>query len=205
MSGKKFLWGMLMFGIAAFGADKPGGVVQTAVNGTPNTYEFVMSPAYTMSPGGAYLSTELRYTATEDYGAGLSFGAGEIGFNLGGTGAWYVTPETDAQPAIAVLGGAYFNRIQTSNYLLLRLAPTLSKSFKMSFGRISPYGSLEFAPSLGLGNAAGDFALKTSGGIEFTVNDWKNLKFWTEVAVGILNSPHAIVLGISYPLFNLGS
>jgi hypothetical protein len=204
MLGKKiFCVPLALFALAATAADKPGGVVQTAVNGTPNTYDIVLSPAYTVSPGGAYLSSELRYTATEDYGAGLAFGAGEIGFNLGGTGAWYAVPETDSQPAIALLGGAYFNRIETSNYLLLRLAPTLSKSFKMSFGKVSPYGSFEFAPSLGLGSASGDVALKTSGGLEFTVNDWKNLKLWTEVAVGILNSPHAVVLGISYPLFNL--
>jgi len=197
----------LLFGAnLAHATDKPGGLTSTAVGLPTNTYEVLLSPAYALSPGGAYLSSEMRMQPWEDVGLGLGFGAGELGFNVGGNGTWFVSPDLSNQPAFALKGGMYFNRVATANYFVFQVTPMTSKAFHTSWAKISPYAGLPMGPSFALGGlATNQFTMKVSTGVEFDVKSWGGLHLWTEFGFGILHSVHEIVFGVSYPFNGLAS
>lgn len=188
----------------AFSAGVPGGLVRSAEGISVNTYELVLSPAYTMQPSGAYLTSEMRMQPGRDFGAGLGFGAGEVGFNFGGYANWYALPDTDYQPAFSLLGGLYFNRVAQANYFVVKVVPTVSKSFRTSFGSVTPYAGLPIAPSFRLGQADNSFTMKASLGTEFRFQSLQGMRFWAEFGVGMMNTPHEIVVAASYPFSALG-
>jgi len=159
----------------------------------------VVSPAYVMSPSGAYLNSEIRYQVNEDFGAGFGFGAGEVGYNFGANGTWYVFPDHESQPAVGILGGAYFNRLSLNNYFVVKLAPFASKTAKLPWGSVTPYAGGTLSPSFCLTNPANEISLKASAGMLFAIKSLNGIRFWTEVGLGIANSVHEVVLGLVYP------
>lgn len=189
----------------ATAADRPGGLTRTAVNLKAQTYELLLSPAYTIAPGGAYLTSELRFQPSEDLGLGFGFGAGEIGFNFGGNAVWHILPDVKSQPGFALMGGLYFNRVAPGNYFVVRISPLVSKQFTVGWGKVTPYAGLHLAPSFRLGQAENDFSLKGSTGVEFDVTGWNGLHIWTEFGLGLHHSAHELVLGVSYPFAALGA
>jgi hypothetical protein len=184
---------------AVWAADVPGGLVYDGDGLRSNSYELLLSPAYEIAPGGAYLSSMLRYQANDDFGVGVGFGAGELGFNFGMNGIWYVLPDTPNQPAFAILGGMYVNRVSQANYFVVKAVPMVSKAMKVSWGKVTPYAGLHLVPSFRLGQAENDFSMKTTLGTKFAVKSWNGLELWSEVGIGLLHSPEEIVLGVSYP------
>ncbi|MBI1862260.1 MAG: hypothetical protein HYR96_15205 [Deltaproteobacteria bacterium] len=203
--------GLLLLGLsrAAMAAtvipatDIPGGMTRSAERFAVGSYQLVVSPAMTISPGGAYLTSELRHQTNEEMGVGFGFGAGEIGFNFGFNGVWHLMPDSGNQPAVAVLGGLYLNRIDKQNWFALRLAPMISKAYTMDWGRLTPYAALTLTPSFRLGEAQNGFSTKASMGTEFNFAEMKGVRFWTEIGVGLVNSEHEAVLGIAYPFDEL--
>jgi len=183
------------------GADIPGGLVHNGEGLKSNTYELLVSPAYDMQSGtgGAYLSSSIRYQPNDDFGVGFGFGAGEPGYNFGLNGVWYVLPDTPNQPAFAILGGVYMNRIAPANFFVVKAVPMVSKGFKMDWGKVTPYAGLHLTPSFRLGQPANVFSMKTSLGSEFSLKSLNNLHLWAEVDVGVLESPQEVVVGVSYP------
>lgn len=186
-------------------AEVPGGLIHTAETLPPNTYELVLSPEVTFSPGGVYLSSELRYQPNEDIGVGFGFGSGQVGYNFGVHGIWHLLPDMVSQPAVAVLGGLYFNRLSSENFFVVKLTPTVSKTFKITWGQVVPYGGLQLSPSFGLGGGGNQFALKASMGTQLVVSAFSGVRVWGEFGLGIANSMHEIALGLSYPFNALGS
>ena len=184
---------------AAFSADIPGGLARISEGLPNNTYEVALSPAYTLSPSGAYLTSELRYQANEDFGAGLGFGAGEVGFNVGVNGTWYISPDVDSQPAVSVLGGVYLNRVAQTNFLALRIVPTVSKMISQSWGKVTPYGSFQMTPSFRLGVADNNLSFRTNFGSLFEIKELQGLRLFTEIGLAVMNSNSEIIFGISYP------
>ena len=187
----------------AMAADLPGGLIRTADNSI-NKFEMVLSPSVDLSPGGAFLSSEFRYQATEDVGLGLGFGAGELGFNFGANAIWYISPDLPSQPAFAILGGVYFNQLSSLDYLLLRVTPIVSKSVKTQWGSVSPYAGLQLAPSVGFGMANSDFGIRASMGAQFTFTSLHGVQLWSEFGLGLFHSNHEIVIGMSYPFSAAG-
>jgi hypothetical protein len=192
-----FLSGLIS--LSSFAVERPGGLSRTAVNAPSGEYEVLLSPAYTIAPGGAYLTSEMRYQMNEDFSFGAGFGAGEIGFNVGGNGIWYISPDAASQPAIALLGGLYFNRVSNDNYFLVKLTPIVSKDFKTGFGKVTPYAGMHLTPSFRLNQALNQVSLKATTGLEFNVASMSGIKLWSEFGVGIVNSNHEVVFGLSYP------
>jgi hypothetical protein len=188
-----------VLGSASFSADIPGGLARISEGLPNNTYEVALSPAYTLSPGGAYLTSELRYQANEDFGAGFGFGAGEVGFNVGANGTWYIAPDVDSQPAFSVLGGVYLNRVALNNFLALRIAPTVSKMISQDWGKVTPYASVQATPSFRLGEADNNFSIRTNVGTLFEIKAMQGLRFFTELGLAVMNSNSEVVFGISYP------
>ena len=188
-----------VLGSASFSADSPGGLARISEGLPNNTYEVALSPAYTLSPGGAYLTSELRYQANEDFGAGFGFGAGEVGFNVGANGTWYIAPDVDSQPAFSVLGGVYLNRVALNNFLALRIAPTVSKMISQDWGKVTPYASVQATPSFRLGEADNNFSIRTNVGTLFEIKAMQGLRFFTELGLAVMNSNSEVVFGISYP------
>jgi hypothetical protein len=183
----------------SFGVDKPGGITKTAVNLPSNTYEVILTPGYTISPGGFYLSSEFRMQPSEDFGVGVGFGAGEIGFHTGGNGMWYILPDTEGQPAFSLMGGMYISRLASDSYFLVKLAPIVSKAFKVGKDTFTPYASYQLVPSFKLGPASNEFTMKVTAGLETIIPSLSGIRLWTEFGVGIMNSAHEVVLGLSYP------
>lgn len=192
------LFGLLSF--SAIAVEVPGGLIRTAEGTKAETYELVLSPVYVMSPSGAYLSSELRYQTNEDFAVGFGFGAGEIGFNFGVNGTWHILPDLDRQPAVGVMGGLYFNRIKPDNHFVFKIAPVVSKTVKVDFGAITPYAGLHISPSFRLNTPSNELSLKTSLGCAFLVEALQGSRLWTEVDLGVANSVHELVVGITYPL-----
>ncbi|MFM8316644.1 MAG: hypothetical protein ACKOA8_20370 [Deltaproteobacteria bacterium] len=197
---RHLLW-VAAFALSAtlFSADIPGGLARISEGLPNNTYEVALSPAYTLKPGGAYLTSELRYQANEDFGAGFGFGAGEVGFNFGVNGTWYIAPDVDSQPAFSVLGGIYLNRVVQSNYLAIRVAPTLSKMIPQDWGKVTPYASAQMTPSFRLVEADNNFSIRTNVGTLFELKAMQGLRIFTELGLAVMNSNSEIVFGISYP------
>ncbi|MBM4302998.1 MAG: hypothetical protein FJ116_03135 [Deltaproteobacteria bacterium] len=189
----------LALSFAAFSADIPGGLARISEGLPNNTYEVALSPAYTLNPGGAYLTSELRYQANEDFGAGFGFGAGEVGFNFGANGTWYIAPDIDSQPAFSVLGGVYLNRVVESNYLALRIVPTISKMIPQDWGKVTPYASAQMTPAFQLGDPDNSFSIRTNIGTLFELKAMQGLRLFTELGLAVMNSNSEIIFGISYP------
>lgn len=183
----------------SFGGEVPGGLIRSSEAMATDTYEFVLSPAYTFKPSGAYLSSEIRYQANEDFGAGFGFGAGEVGFNFGLNGVWYVFPDLSSQPAFSVLGGVYFNRLAEANYFAVKVAPTISKTFKTNWGKITPYAGFHVTPSFRLAQPDNEISLKSSFGSEFALSALSGVRLFTEFNLGMSNSPHSLSVAMSYP------
>ncbi len=190
----------VLFSTFALAADRPGGLTRTATNLKAQTYELMLSPAYTIAPGGAYLTSELRFQPSEDIGLGFGFGAGELGFNFGVHGVWNVLPQLKLVPQVAVLGGAYFNRVAGANYFVVKLAPTVSHTFQSEWGDVTPYGAIALAPSFSLVQSAANlFSIKGSLGSQLAFKGMDGLRVMTEVSLGLLNSTYEIGLGLTYP------
>lgn len=187
----------------AIASEVPTGLTRSAETLKTNTYEFVLSPAYTFKPNGAYLTSEIRYQANEDFGAGLAFGAGEAGFHFGVTGMWYVFPDIDSQPGFSVLGGVFMNRVEGANYFNVKVAPMVSKSFKTGFGRVIPYAGMHLTPSFRLGEPDNRLGVKATVGSEFAIQGLNGTKLFTEFNLGLANSPHMISIAMSYPFVAL--
>ena len=188
----------------AYPAEIPGGLIRTAEPVKADTAELLLSPSYVMSPTGAYLSSEFRYQSNEDFSVGAGFGAGEVGFNIGGFATWYIIPDLQNQPGFALTGGLYFNRLRPFSYFNLKLAPTVSKTVKMEWGNLTPYAGLHITPSFRLSEPpANELSLKTSLGSAFAPKSLNGLRFWAEADLGLANSVHEVVVGVTYPLNNL--
>lgn len=187
-----------------FAADIPGGLIRTAESMRHNTYELMLSPEYLISEEGSYLSSELRYQLNDDIGMGLGFGSGQVGFNFGAHGVWYLLPELESQPAFSVLGGLYFNRIYSSNFFALKVAPMVSRSFKMTWGDVSPYAGIQISPSFGLGIAGSEFSMRAAVGTQILLTSFSGVRLWIETGLPLVKSMTEIALGISYPFAALG-
>ncbi len=185
---------------ALFGAEVPGGLVRTSDTIKVNTAEFLMSPVVLLSPAAAYLATELRLQANEDATLGAGFGAGEVGFNVGANGMWHLFPDNAEQPGVSFLGGLYFNRLRPDSFLVLKFVPMISKSVKVDWGKLTPYAGFHFSPSFRLNEAANEVSLKTSMGCAFAVKSMNGIRLWTEVGLGLANSQHEVIAGLTYPL-----
>lgn len=200
---KRLLLVALTIPFISSAAEVPTGLVRSTETLKTNTYEFVLSPAYTFKPNGAYLTSEIRYQANEDFGAGLAFGAGEAGFHVGATGMWYVFPDLDTQPGVSVLGGVYMNRLEQANYFSVKVAPMVSKSFKTNFGRVIPYAGIHLTPTFRLSEPDNQLGVKATVGSEFAIQGLNGTKIFTEFNLGLANSPHMISIAMSYPFVAL--
>lgn len=199
---KRFALGLALFlGLSSVAADVPGSYMRTATQLPVNSYEMLISPSYIMTgKGGAYLSAELRYQPYDAFAAGFGFGAGELGFNFGVHGVWNVLPQLKLVPQVAVLGGAYFNRVAGANYFVVKLAPTVSHTFQSEWGDVTPYGAIALAPSFSLVQSAANlFSIKGSLGSQLAFKGMDGLRVMTEVSLGLLNSTYEIGLGLTYP------
>jgi len=190
---------LCLVSFAAYTAEVPGGLTRTAEAVKTNTAELQLAPSYVMSPTGAYLTSEFRFQANEDFSVGAGFGAGEVGFNIGGFATWYILPDLSSQPGFALLGGLYFNRLKPNSYFNLKLAPIVSKTVHMDWGTLTPYAGLHITPSFKLTEPANELSLKSSFGAAFAVKSLNGLRFWTEADLGLANSVHEVVIGLSYP------
>ena len=196
---KRILIGLSLFCVVAKAVDVPGALTQTG-EALPNyAYEVLLSPSYLIEPRGAYMSAEMRYQVNEDFGTGVSFGAGEVGWKAGATGTFFIVPDVGVQPAFAVIGGLFLNRVQPYEYFVVKAVPTISKMFKADWGRVTPYAGWHIAPSFRLGPPANEFSSKVSVGSEFSIKGMAGLRLWTEANISIVNADHALSLGISYP------
>lgn len=198
----RFLFALvLVVGVTARAADVPGSYMRTATQLPVNSYEMMISPSYVVSDrGGAYMSAELRYQPYEAFAAGFGFGAGEMGFNFGVHGVWSVMPHLKLVPQVAILGGAYFNRVAGANYFVVRVAPTISHTFQADWGDVTPYGALALTPSFRLVEvAANQFSVKTSLGAQFSPRGADGLRIMTELSLGLVKSASEIGIGITYP------
>lgn len=193
----------LMVTLPVQAADLPGGLLRTAENLPSDTYELMVSPAYLISESGAFLTSELRYQPYEAFGVGLGFGAGEVGFNFGVNGTWHVFALRDVEPELALLGGIYFNRVNEANFFVLKMAPTVSQTFYLTWGEIVPYVGVQFTPSFRLGEPANLFSIKGATGVQFSFRDLGGLRMLSEVGLGLLNSTYELSFGISYPFLAL--
>jgi len=182
-------------------ADVPGGFVKNVEQMPMESYELVITPAYLLSPAGAYLSSEVRHQYNEHFAGGFGFGAGELGFNLGVSGLVHVMPKA-IQPSFGVVGGLYFNRVSIENYLVFRIVPTLSHEFSTEMGKITPYAALQLTPAIGLGSAS-KFGVRASGGAKFALQSTEGLALWTELGIGLVNSVSEVAIGISHPFLAL--
>ena len=140
----------------------------------------------------------------EDTGMGIGLGAGKHGFHFGTHGVWYLLPDHENQPAVALLGGIYFNRVDVTNYLVLRFVPTVSKSYKVSWGKLTPYAGLQLSPSFGLGTVGSEFSVRSTMGTQILVAAFGGVTLWTELDLSLANSESSAALGISYPFTALG-
>jgi len=206
MKLKLFVFGLfLSFGFSSLSlaADTPSALMRVAESADVYSYEVLLTPQYLIDPDGSYLSSELRYQLSEDWGAGVGFGSGQIGFNIGGHAVWYVTPDLKSQPAFSILGGFYFNRFADQSFLVMRVVPTISKTVGMSWGRVTPYAGLHFAPSFAFGDAKDVFSIRTTMGGQVDIHALGGLKMWGEFGLAIEESLHQIAFGLSFPFEGL--
>ncbi|NBV50089.1 hypothetical protein EBR03_01300 [bacterium] len=194
---------LALFCLSSLAADIPGGMNRSAEVLPSNSYEMLLSPGFTLEPSGAYLSSEVRYQANEEVAAGLAFGAGEVGFNFGLAGTWYVLGDDGSQPALSVSGGLHFNRLLENNYFAVRISPTVSKNLPATWGRITPYAAAHLTPNFRLGAPENNLALKASIGTEFLVKPWGDMRLVAEAGVGVSNSVSEFMLAVAYPFVAL--
>lgn len=184
--------------------DVPVAWVRTADSLVPNSYELVLAPQYVFS-GASYLSTELRYQPSSDLSVGFGFGSGEIGYNAGIHGTWHILPDLDRQPALSLLGGLYFNHLLSENYFVIKVAPTLSETYQVSFGQLTPYVALQLSPAFSVSGAGNQLALRATGGTQIGISSLRGLTLWLEVGLNIAESFNQMAFGLSYPFSDFGS
>ena len=196
------LWSGLVCGASyAFAVDIPGGQTETAESLPANTYQLLLSPAYLLNEGGAYLSGKIRYQPNDRFGVGFVFGSGsgELGFQFGVEGIWHAFPQSRYQPAAALHVSGHFDRVARANFFALEVAPIVSQRFHTLFGELTPYGGLRITPSFGIGQPLNQISLKTSVGGEWVISGTEGLQVWSEVGIALVNSLDEIVVGLSYP------
>lgn len=180
--------------------DIPNGLLRTAEEKAVDTVELLVGPGILLSPGAAYLLSEVRYQASDDFSTGVSFGAGKTGFSTGTNGSWYLVPDTAEQPAICVLGGVFFNQVNENDYFVVKMVPIVSKHVATTWGSLTPYGGLHIAPTFRLNVAQNLFSSRLTGGSEFHLKALGEGRLWAEVNVNITNSQHSIMTGYSLPV-----
>jgi hypothetical protein len=187
-----------IFSLNLIAADIPGGQMRVAEQSSPYTYELLLAPSISF-PGLAYLNSEIRYQASEEIGVGFGFGSGELGFNFGPNMVWNVIPDTSTQPAFALAGGIYLNRVMGQNFFVVKINPMISKVIRIDAEKIIPYAGLSFSPSFALTMPQTQFGIKTTIGTQLEFSGMGGMRLWAEFGLGVVNSFHEIVIGLSYP------
>jgi hypothetical protein len=172
--------------------------MRVAEQSSPYTYELLLAPSISF-PGLAYLNSEIRYQASEEIGVGFGFGSGELGFNFGPNMVWNVIPDTSTQPAFALAGGIYLNRVMGQNFFVVKINPMISKVIRIDAEKIIPYAGLSFSPSFALTMPQTQFGIKTTIGTQLEFSGMGGMRLWAEFGLGVVNSFHEIVIGLSYP------
>lgn len=169
-----------------------------------NTFAFesVMSTGELVPEGEYKVNTELQFiTNSEDDSSGANIvaridkglseesnlravvGVGEVDLHLEGYYKWVPIPDYENQPAIGVLVGGTFARLNGVSRLTARVAPIISKKFEMNFGELTPYGSLP----IGFGAIDGNniTPVQLVGGAELKPSGLQNISFMAELGVDI--------------------
>jgi hypothetical protein len=198
-----FVLAIYSFSLTCRAVDLPGGMLRTAENLPPTTYEMLISPSYIFSTKGAYLTSELRYQPVEAFAVGGSFGAGVPGFNVGANAVWYPFAHSNIEPELSLLGGLYFNRVDSNDYFLIRLAPTISKTYFSGWGEVIPYASVQLTPSFRMDKAETQASLKAALGTQLSLRVLEGLRFTTELGFGLVHSQYNLAVALSYPFLVL--
>lgn len=187
------------FVVVAWGADIPGGMMRTAENLQVKSYELVISPSFLTANKGTYLTSELRYQPYDAMGVSASFGAGDLGLQLGVQGVWYLFAHANIEPEVSLLGAVHLNRVSDTNFFVFRLAPTVSQTFYLGWGELIPYSNVQMAPSFGLAQPTNQLSLKWGLGAQTSLHALDSLRIIGEMGVGLMNSTHQFSVAIAYP------
>jgi hypothetical protein len=180
---------------------------QTAdLNPGMSIYEVSLEPNIIFSgPTGTGfgLNGHLQIPLSQDFSGHFAMGTGVIPFMFDGHVQYNVYPDFEGRIAFSLGGGLTYLRQEEWNHVTAYVYPTVSKRFFWGGMILSPYA---LAP-VGIGFYRNRFQipLKVAIGNKITNEELKNLFFYWEVGVGILNAPIQVSFGMSFMFDSKGS
>lgn len=156
----------------------------------------------TNEDGGLNLGGRFDGGINEDMGFRAEVGFGKTDVFLGGMFKYMPFPDTDTQPALGFNTGILYGRNGSNSETTLRFEPLVSKQFKASFGKLTPYASLPLGVVLSSKDIRGkkdtNVEMQLAFGSQVKTNKWDNLQFIGEVGLNLKDAFSYISLGVVY-------
>ena len=162
-------------------------------------YEISLEPNITFTGPtgkGFGMNGHLLMPLTQDISANLSMGSGIVPFMFDGHIQYSLYPDFEGHIAFSVGGGLNYLRRQEWNHVTAYLYPTISKSFRWGGFLMAPYALLPIGVCLFRNQFT--VPIKVSIGNKITSEDLKNIYFYFEVGVGIINAPTQVAFGMGF-------
>ena len=145
---------------------------------------------------GATANGHFDLGVREDGEARIVLGVGKVDFHAGALYKWVPFPDLEKQPAVGVMGGPVYGRVNSKGVLTLRAVPFVSETFEVEeAGILTPYGGLPLGLEFVEGSS--QVPVQVMAGC-----DWKPMKldkvhFNGEVGINLSKSFNYIAVGVA--------
>lgn len=160
----------------------------------PGHYDSSLEAQFVTADGsGMNLVGRFDMPVQDDSVARIMIGAGTVDFHMGGFYKYVPYPDTPSQPAIGLIGGVIYGRNEGYNYLTVRLAPLVSKTFQVNFGSLTPYASLP----IGIRSQKNgtDVPIELAIGTDIKTMHFEHLRWRTELGFNLNDAYSYVSIG----------
>jgi hypothetical protein len=163
------------------------------------TYEVSFEPIIYL--GGANTSGfgfggHVLFPINEDFTANVSAGTGANPFQFDSHVQYSFFPDFEEQFAFSLGGGMSYLRQSQHNHVILYVYPTTSKTFEWGGMVLTAYGYTPIGMSFFKDNVK--IPIQASLGMKATNPELKNLFFYLETSLGIVNAPFIVSFGMAF-------
>jgi hypothetical protein len=156
-----------------------------------------LEPQIRLSEGsGTNVSVFVDKGLREDLSVRAQLGAGETDFQATGSVKWVPIPDFDKQPAVGVRLDLTLGRAADTSLWAARVAPMVSKSFEIEYGKLIPYAALPLgAVSI---RSKNDTFVQLALGSEYIPEQLENFMFGAELGTNITKAFSYIAFNVTY-------
>lgn len=164
-------------------------------------YRVVAGPEFILTgQDGVNFSARVDAGVSDSSNIRALVGGGEVDFYAGLFYKYIPIPDYENQPAIGIMGGLTYSRIEVRNKTMdattVQIQPIVSKKYDIDYGTITPYGSIPIGARFVDGDV--EFPVHLALGTEYKPEGFNTVSFITEFGLKMNKSFSYINLGVIF-------